>query len=672
MFGQSAMRSESQRPPTTHPGGPQLASAAPSVPARNLSSVRRAASIRLWLANIGIAVVLGATYLRHAPDGLGPKALLFLPLALISTAFTLCLLPGAGLWFASGRLESTKTLGCMQAVLWTTLQVLLVVDTRIYNLFRYHFTNGHIWNLLYTPGSGDSVSFGWQVWVVVTLLLAGGITLQLLLWKRALRLAKRDHERRERARLKPATSRRFLLRLQPTVLWAAMLLSVILLEKTIYAQADLERDHQVTSLSRLFPCYPSLPVDDLASAVLGMELPARPRIELEGVRLTEIKAPDIDPAGPRPNILICVIDCWRSDMLNDDITPQLSAFADRSRRFDRHVSGGNSTRFGLFSMLYGLHGSYWFPVLAENRSPLLVDSLIDLDYDLRIFSSASMTYPELRSTAWTRIQEQVYDSFDDEEEAWRRDEQLVDSCSEWWEERDQSEPFFGFLLFDSPHQTYSHPPDRAPFQPSAETIDYVALSRTEPPEPAIWRELFNRYRNALHHADRQVGELLRRLEESGELENTIVIVTGDHGEEFREHGFFGHTSNFTPVQVQVPLLMRGPGIEAGIETHVTSHLDLAPTLLEMLGADPAQRGDWCLGQNLLSPSPTRRPVMAGWGEIGMWVQGGIVRVPLTRLSFNVEIYDYDWNYLAQDEQIMAAEAEALHNLGEECNRFLRD
>ena len=199
----------------------------------------------------------------------------------------------------------------------------------------------------------------------------------------------------------------------------------------------------------------------------------------------------------------------------------------------------------------------------------------------------------------------------------------------------------------------------------------MKVTRNEGPPPPLLEALFNRYRNAIHHADDVTGRLLERFESSRHYEDTIIIVTGDHGEEFRECGFFGHTSAFTPPQILVPMLVRGPGFHPGVETSPTSHLDLPATLLEALGASPAVRRHWTLGGSLLEPQADRRRVLSGWEELGLWTPEGIIRVPLSLLEFDVELYDYQWNIHHNDLSVLRAESDALEQLGADCNRFLR-
>jgi hypothetical protein len=623
--------------------------------------VRRGAVFRLWLANLALGLLLGLNYLAHVPEARGLKVWLFALPALVSSVLTLTLVPAGIFALAAHCLRTTGLLGTVQAAFWTVFQILLFADTRIYNIFRYHF-NGQVLNLVYTRGSEDAIHLGWQVWTAVVLGLSALVALQSFLWRRALRSAEAAEARSPRSVL-----------LRPALVWGGVLLPSVFLEKAIYASAHLGRDREITGLARLFPLYAPVPMEDLASKVLGVPGLEPPPVELAGSSLEyPLEAPRIPPGGPRPNVVVLVIDCLRKDILGPETTPNTWAWAERGcRRFEDHVSAGNSTRYGLFALLYGLHGSYWFPFLAERRGPVLIDELDSLGYEFGIFGSASMNYPELRATAWARIPEAVHDDFA-HPEAWGRDELAAEALTSWLEERPgSSEPFFAFLLLDSPHQTYSHPPGRTPFTPSAPDLDYLAMTRNEGPRPEVLEAVRNRYRNAVHHADAVLGGVLDALRETGLEEDTWVIVTGDHGEEFRECGFYGHTSAFTPQQVEVPFLLRGPGIVNGVERRPTSHLDFAPTLLEALGAAPATRALWCLGENLLDPPAERERILAGWNELGVWTADAILRVPLSPLEFDVEAYDYRWNEVEDDLALLQAQHDTLAQLGAECNRFLK-
>jgi membrane-anchored protein YejM (alkaline phosphatase superfamily) len=128
------------------------------------------------------------------------------------------------------------------------------------------------------------------------------------------------------------------------------------------------------------------------------------------------------------------------------------------------VSSGNATRFGLFGLIYGLHGAYWMPVYGDQRPPVLVETLAGLGYDMRVLSSASMSYPELRSTAWVTMEDKVEDDYPMRMRD-RRDTHLAERLDAWLGERQAREappPFFAFCLLDSPHQPYWVSPDLTP------------------------------------------------------------------------------------------------------------------------------------------------------------------------------------------------------------------
>ena len=93
------------------------------------------------------------------------------------------------------------------------------------------------------------------------------------------------------------------------------------------------------------------------------------------------------------------------------------------------------------------------------------------------------------------------------------------------------------------------------------------------------------YLAAVSYADERVGEVLATLDACGLAGDTVVVFTADHGELLGEHGLWYKMSFFDP-SARVPLIVRAPGGAAGRVAAPVSHLDLAPTLAELAGADP--------------------------------------------------------------------------------------
>ena len=109
-----------------------------------------------------------------------------------------------------------------------------------------------------------------------------------------------------------------------------------------------------------------------------------------------------------------------------------------------------------------------------------------------------------------------------------------------------------------------------------------------------WKMARACYFSRITELDQEFGRLRSHLEESGEWENTVVIVTSDHGRYVGGHGFDAH--NFGPFEeiYRVPLLVSGPGIQEGATSDAFVGLhDLCPTILELAGAEPIDAPDSC-------------------------------------------------------------------------------
>ena len=106
----------------------------------------------------------------------------------------------------------------------------------------------------------------------------------------------------------------------------------------------------------------------------------------------------------------------------------------------------------------------------------------------------------------------------------------------------------------------------------------------------------DRYDNEIHHTDAQIGRLLAHLQRSGLDSNTVVIATGDHGEGFGEHGINFHGYELYAAQTRVPLILRIPNVDVGTVTTPVGHVDILPTVANLLGASPSPT---MMGRSLL-------------------------------------------------------------------------
>jgi len=121
-------------------------------------------------------------------------------------------------------------------------------------------------------------------------------------------------------------------------------------------------------------------------------------------------------------------------------------------------------------------------------------------------------------------------------------------------------------------------------------------------------QMLDMYDGEIAWVDSQLGRLLAGLREMGVTEGALVMITADHGEEFVEHGFYGHGHSLYQELLHVPLIVSGPGIPRGaVETATVSLIDIMPTILLFAGLEPPQEVE---GLNLLGSLPDDRRVFS--------------------------------------------------------------
>jgi membrane-anchored protein YejM (alkaline phosphatase superfamily) len=255
---------------------------------------------------------------------------------------------------------------------------------------------------------------------------------------------------------------------------------------------------------------------------------------------------------------------------------------------------------------------------------LLMDRLQALNYQLDIRTSATFTYPEFDKTLFANVPPSVMTTADEALPPWQRDRLNTDGLLQFLEQRTPSQPFMTFLFFESTHAPYSFPAENALLADYQDDLDYTRMSRAALAENIT--PLFNRYHNAANWIDVQLGRIYDKLAEENLLANTIVIVTGDHGEEFMEHGAWGHNSSFVEQQTHVPLLMHVPDNAVRVVDATTTHLDIATTLLQELGAQGSTES-FSLGSSIFATRQRPYIVLSDWHSISVQTAHLKYRIP---------------------------------------------
>jgi membrane-anchored protein YejM (alkaline phosphatase superfamily) len=315
----------------------------------------------------------------------------------------------------------------------------------------------------------------------------------------------------------------------------------------------------------------------------------------------------------RPNVLMVVLESLRHDVLTPQFMPNASALARSSRVYEHHFSTGNATRYGLFGLLYGLPGGYWPSMLDEQRGSQLFKVLGQQGYDLHLYGSAPLYSPEFDRTAFADVRDQLHQG-PSELTSDGRDAAIVAGLQmDLRASQAALRPWFGFVFLDSTHAPYHMPAGYPPLAtPMADAIDFLKFGPEHDPTPEL-----NRYHTAVHYADSLIGSLLDDLRAQRLDQDTIVLVTGDHAEEFNDLklNYWGHNGNFSNHQLQVPFVLHWPGQGGGRDARVSSHEDWVPTLMRHgLGCENALT-DYSTGHDLLAaPTGKRALVVESWSQ----------------------------------------------------------
>ena len=163
----------------------------------------------------------------------------------------------------------------------------------------------------------------------------------------------------------------------------------------------------------------------------------------------------------------------------------------------------------------------------------------------------------------------------------------LERAAQWlerWATAEPKRPFFLFVHFWDVHHDYQPPPPYDTlFQPAS-------IAPEDGPERRARQIAL--YDGEIRYVDDHVGRLLEQVEAAGRRDDTIVAITADHGEELWQRGQRGHRSNLFDEVIHIPLIVRFPGrLPAGRRvTELVRQIDIAPTLLDLAGLDPASVG----------------------------------------------------------------------------------
>jgi len=304
--------------------------------------------------------------------------------------------------------------------------------------------------------------------------------------------------------------------------------------------------------------------------------------------------------------LLISADTLRADHLGAngyvrDTTPSMDAVAARGVNFTRAYSHAPNTAPSHTSILTSLYPSV-HGVFEHGQEP--DPNLVTLPEALQGAGYATGAFTQLNGRTfapgfdtWHFIKSQL------ESNKGLTD---LDVLTDWVGER--TKPWFAFLHSYDVHLPYAPEPEYLemwapdydgplPNNVSRKTVNRVNSGDIETDERDL-QFILDVYDAELRRLDDIYGRLFAKLEEMGELDDTIVVFLADHGEEFGEHGLYGrHTYALHEELLRVPLVIAGPGVPEGMVIDAPVRMvDVAPTILDFAGVEYPQH---FMGESLI-------------------------------------------------------------------------
>ena len=356
----------------------------------------------------------------------------------------------------------------------------------------------------------------------------------------------------------------------------------------------------------------TLPLLVAVAFVCAIMFPLRQRSrEARELAQTPVSAPGIR------NVMLVVIDTLRADHLSlygysRPTTPNLARIAAQGIRFDNAISASSWTLPSHASILTGLYPHDHHTDGELNLSPeypTLAEVLRNQGFRTAAFSGNAGTFSRDRGFGRGFIHfedsfESLGSSFGQTFYGWKLEARLcelglmrdllgrptaadVDSHALRWIDQDQR-PFFVVVNYYDVHDPYVPPEGYDHLYTTAkragghftEHWQYYENLTAQQRQAAL-----DAYDGAINYVDAQLGRLMRELDKRNLTQNTLVIITSDHGEGFDEHGLMNHGNSLYRELIHVPLVLFAPGLlpkGIGVAEPVSTTA-LAPTVLDLLG-----------------------------------------------------------------------------------------
>ncbi len=290
----------------------------------------------------------------------------------------------------------------------------------------------------------------------------------------------------------------------------------------------------------------------------------------------------------RPNIYLFIVESLRQDFLTEKGAGNIVEFREENIQFKKTFSSANATHPSWYSIFHSNFPLHWAEAKKKWKSgsvPLQIFK--KMGYKIHVYSAAQLKYYGLSNVMFGKgnYLADSYNVFPHyfPTQAWESDEKAVSTFIGDLDKKGSKEGNVFIFFLESTHFNYSWP-EKYPvnFRPISEEKTNLRISNSLKNIELIK----NRYRNSIHFMDSLFGKVLGRLKEKNLYDESVILFTGDHGEEFFEEGQLFHLSHLSSMQTEPPIYLKlGDNERArknNVDEIVTSHVDLFPTVLDYL------------------------------------------------------------------------------------------
>jgi arylsulfatase A-like enzyme len=324
-----------------------------------------------------------------------------------------------------------------------------------------------------------------------------------------------------------------------------------------------------------------------------------------------------------PNIVLISLDTVRADHMScygydRPTTPRIDAMAGEATLFRRAMASSSwtvpthaSMFTGKFPFEHGAHAYLSDDSTTESVNPL-PESAVTLAEVMRERGYRTGAFTANKGYFGKRWQ--LLQGFD-AKMTWHAPGKTLNPRIFQWLNGVKNRPFFLFVNYMDSHRPYNTqpvpnetwgPPDRKTGQELLDQLMQAAMPDTGAVPEDLIQKVVDQYDTGLANADAAVGQLIAFMREHGIYDNTVIVITSDHGEFLGEHNLVEHSKDIYQEVLAVPLIVKGPGQREGrVEDVVATSSDIPNLVLSQFPA-----GKWSREQTLFPDAPGSHPVIA--------------------------------------------------------------